>query len=682
MRIRNAARFTSPRNVSLIGDDRGRWADIRTRRATGGGFLARATKAALAVILAAGLLPLVPGAPVVEEAEALSGSTDYSSIFTIANRNGTPGYISGSTLVAASSMKPSDYAVVGEGQCRSSAFFISKKSMPLDMSWMIEATVNFRNLTYASGYANVGMNAMLGFTTGNNSNALNGVLASINRTATSSSIENFLAIKDMKNSAGSNRLSTKQVIADRSTWSVRFVYTPSDQTLQLQTLWPSYTLSLPNVKSELGGANSAYLCFIGTIGGNGKTTLVPRQQVDIEFESVTLPHLSPAIRSVSLYDEDGNAIGPNDFVSNGSKVRVVCRLYNNDNNSKDERYPIHLKKVDSMVSGFSPYSDASHRTKVNGAVVSASITDEAGIPATLQGTSNASDSTKDTVIEYWGTVNRSAGAAASVGHQIVEDVFGGTSGAVKTTLLNELPLVPGDGTGSGEAGSDYHYTRLPAPNVNGWNNSPVTVTFYPGTYDEMELAPSGQASVTLTEASPSWVQSADTAGVSLAAQAKNTSTGAMSAQKAGKVKIDSEAPRLSATGRALGAYSADDSPTDASKVSSGMWRLHRTGASGVVSDATVYRTFATTGAAGDLAGASQTESLGELPNGYWVVEDAAGNTSSPAVKVSATEPPAVGRPDLDDPDGPTPAGPPYDPATDPVPPPRQRPRTTRACATR
>ena len=144
----------------------------------------------------------------------------------------------------------------------------------------------------------------------------------------------------------------------------------------------------------------------------------------------------------------------------------------------------------------------------------------------------------------------------------------------------------------------------------------------------------------------------------------------MSVTRAGKVKIDSDAPRLTATGRALGSYTADDTPTDASKVSSGLWRLHRTGASGAASDATVYRTFDTTGSEGDLNGANQTESLANLPNGYYVAEDAAGNRSAP-LKVGDTEPPTVDRPNLDDPDAPDPAGPPYDPTTDPVPQPTE-----------
>ena len=240
----------------------------------------------------------------------------------------------------------------------------------------------------------------------------------------------------------------------------------------------------------------------------------------------------------------------------------------------------------SMVSGFTPFADSSHQVKVmtgTGAVVSTStlkMDSTTGVSFNLSGTDNVSDRTTDTVVEYWGTISGSAGSAVTVGHQATEDTFGLSSSAVKTILFNERPLKPGDGSGSGAAGHDYHYTRLPAPNANGWNTSPVTVTFYPGDFDQMTLTPSEGAAKVLTVSDPAWTRSDDTAGVSLSAQAKDTATGAVSTQRAGLVKIDTSAPRIEGGG-ALG-YTLTDVPVDASKATSGIWRLHRTDSSGAV----------------------------------------------------------------------------------------------------
>ena len=426
--------------------------------------------------------------------------------------------------------------------------------------------------------------------------------------------------------------------------------------------------------------NSAYLfIFGGIIWVNSTNPLSPQiatnMGASITFQSMSLPNLTPEIRDVKVYRADGTEIGRDDYVTVGDKVRVECTVRNSNTaavaNGFSEQYPMHVKLADTAAHptrGLAPFADGSHPVQVNGSTVATSLNDSTiqgtnGVPVTLVGNDA-------TTVSWWAEVSGAQGGAVTLSQELIEDSFQGRQYST-VELVDERPLTPGDGTGSGEAGSDYHYTRLPAPNANGWNSSPVTVTFYPGDYDSMDLSAGGE-SATLTAASPSWTRSADTAGVDLSAQARKSSDGGdiVSVTRAGKVKIDSEAPRLMATGRALGAYSADDSPSDSSKVSSGLWRLHRTGSSGAVSDATVYRTFATTGSAGDLAGASQAESLGELPNGYWVVEDAAGNTSAP-LKVGETEPPAVGRPDPDAPGAPDPAGPPYDPAKDPVPAPEE-----------
>ncbi|MEC4185460.1 hypothetical protein VJ918_11645, partial [Adlercreutzia sp. R21] len=299
--------------------------------------------------------------------------------------------------------------------------------------------------------------------------------------------------------------------------------------------------------------------------------------------------------------------------------------------------------------------------------MASAIDSSSGIPLTLVGRN-------ETKITYYARITQVAGAAVSLGQQLIEDSFGGTQESGVTLLspkaLKPLPddANPDDPSSWGTAGKDYHYTRLPAANVNGWNNSPVTVTFYPGDFDQMALTPSEGAAATLTGTDPAWTRSDDTAGLSLSAQATNSSTGAVSTQRAGKVKIDTWAPRIERDA-ALEAYTLTDVPSDPSKATSGIWRLHRTGSSGAPAAgarAGAYKPFDLTDGDG-----KPTQAVGKLPNGYYVAEDAAGNLSAP-VKVSSTEPPTVERPagsvlDPSDPGYAPPVGPELGPGADPVP---------------
>ncbi len=633
-------------------------------------FFNRLLRASLAVILAAGLLPLLPVAPVVEEAEALSGTSNYANMFTIANRRGTPGSISGNTLRAAGLITAADSIKLSESSYGSSAFFISKRAVPLNMSWRVRASVNFRNFGLVPGATMTGANMMFGFSRTSASSSLQGVLLALNVNARSTGLEASVCQRTMTNSAGADVSGTRKNISYSSRYNVVFGYDVQNDKLTMSGAGPDR--EYPNVKSSLGGLSSAYMVLMGTLAAEfatSKSKPLTNKEVSIDFDGVELPNLNPAIREVKLYDESGKLLGPNDVVNSGDKVRVVCRVYNNSG-SRGEAYPTTLKLVGGMTSGFTPFADSNHQTRVmtgTGAVVSASsqkMDGATGVSFTLSGTDNVGDRTTDTVVEYWGAISGSAGSAVTVGHQATENTFGLSSSAVKTTLLNERPLKPGDGSGSGAAGHDYHYTRLPAPNANGWNTSPVTVTFYPGDFDQMTLTPSEGAAKVLTGDDPAWMRSDDTAGVSLSAQAKDTESGAVSTQRAGLVKIDTSAPRIEGGG-ALG-YTLTDVPADASKATSGIWRLHRTDSSGAVAAGArsgVYRPFDLTNGDG-----APTQAVGNLPNGYYRAEDAAGNLSAP-LKVSSTEPPAVERPagslaGPGDPGYAPPVGPPIGPGDD------------------
>lgn len=89
----------------------------------------------LTAVLVAGLLPLVPvesvpGVSVVEEAQALEGTTNYGDFFTIGHRDGQPGSITGNRLVAGRT----DYSWAYEyrsSRWASSSAFVSKKQVSL-----------------------------------------------------------------------------------------------------------------------------------------------------------------------------------------------------------------------------------------------------------------------------------------------------------------------------------------------------------------------------------------------------------------------------------------------------------------------------------------------------------------------------------------------------------------------
>ena len=281
-----------------------------------------------------------------------------------------------------------------------------------------------------------------------------------------------------------------------------------------------------------------------------------------------LSNLTPQIYDISLYRADGTLIDKeNDYVQPGDKVQVRCTVRNSNTaavgDGFSEQFAMHVKLANTVAhptQGLTPFADGSHPVQVNGSAIATSLGDNTiqgknGVPVTLVGNTPVT-------VSWWATVSGVQGGAVTLSQELIEDSF---KGSVYSTveLVDERPLTPGgSGEGAdpddpstwGEAGSDYHYTRLPAPNANGWNSSPVTVTFYPGDYDVMDLTPSQGSAKSLTAADPSWTRAADTTGIDLSAQAKNTDTGAVSVTRAGKVKIDSNAPRLTATGRALGSY--------------------------------------------------------------------------------------------------------------------------------
>ena len=436
---------------------------------------------------------------------------------------------------------------------------------------------------------------------------------------------------------------------------------------------------LNNVPTTVGG-DKAYLHVNGGFGWNNQNNPaaaqpLTNQTISLTFQSISLPNLSPEVRYVKLYRASTNEeIGKDDVVSPGEKLRIECAVGNANNASAaggyEEQYPMHVKLMNTSEHPTQGLSFVPGSVSVNNAAVPSATVGGAGVAVVLKGT-------QSTIVTWEAEVTGTQGDAIVLSQELVEDSFGGTFPHT-VELVAERPLLPAPGDADpddpsswGTPGHDYHYTRLPAANENGWNTSPVTVTFYPGDYDVMELTPSEGAAKTLTGADPAWTRSEDTEGVDLGAQAHDTESGAVSVQRAGRVKIDTSAPRIEKDA-ALG-YVLTDKPTDAAKATSGIWRLHRTDATGAVAAsarATAFREFPLTGADNDKRG-DEVQAVGALPNGYYVAEDAAGNLSAP-LKVSGTEPPSVERPagstaDPGDPGYAPPVGPPLGPGSDPVP---------------
>lgn len=636
------------------------------QRGGGAAVISRALKGALAILLAAGLLPLIPGTPPVEEAEALAGTTDYAAYFTWENRFGSPTtYPTGGRLRVASTVNTSDFEKLDASAAggiataqMSSGVFVSKAKVSLQHNWTLKFTGEIPDTVYPANYNGTNHYLFGGLSSSAPASSLSGVAVGIKKHRNGSGITNTLQGQPIHNSTmntqppgyGGTTLTDIPISNPGSNVTVSMSYDSAKDTLTFAAAGKSLIMS--NCKKSFGttAQNSAYLFFGGHIRWNGQTSYVApgsrNLTLSLTFQSMTLPHFDPIIKDIKVYRaSDNSLVKPTDTLAPGTPVRVEAVLQNTNASADGEQFPLHLKLL-----------GASH-----GKYPTVGVTPTSGSVNTTTGQAVTLVGRTETKVTFNATISQANGAAVTLGLQLVDDSFGGTY-ENGVTLLAAKPLeaapdtVDPDNPGA-DAGHAFHYARFPQPNGNGWNNSPVTVRFYPGDFNQMTLTPSGASAVTLTGTSPDWVQATDTAGTTLSAQAKNTTTGAVSTQKAGSVKIDTTAPRL--TYRAVvGELDIDDSAA----VSSGVWKLHRTDATGAVTRASsVAQTFPLS-AAGD--GAS-TKTVPAPAPGWYVAEDAAGNLSAP-LQVSAAEPPAVTRPDPTGPDTPEPAGPPLDPST-PVP---------------
>lgn len=446
--------------------------------------------------------------------------------------------------------------------------------------------------------------------------------------------------------------------------TVTFRYDSSADTMTMTVNGQS--LSRSSFRASMGSS-----CYIGLYGVynwrnsvHSDTSTTPptmSPSMTMRFSSMSLPHYDPVIENVKIYDPATNAqITANSPLPNDGIVLVSCTVRNTDTRAVEgtskEQFATHLKIANTggyVTQGFTPVYGSSYPVKVNGSTVSNGRLDGDGLPATLTGTDAST-------VTYYAKVDPTL-SAVKLSQQLVEDSFKGSEYYGPVTLLPSRPLNPRPDSGGGVAGTDYHYTRQPAPNANGWNTGPVTVTFFPGSYDRFNIT--GDATKTLNASSSTWTQSGDTQGLSLKYQAAISSTGALSASRTDTVKIDCTPPAITydETSKTLRAADGDGAPAAVS----GIWKLVRCDSNGAAHGAG-DQTFSLSGGNG---AAEQTVS--GIANGYWRAMDAAGNTSEGLVKVASTDPPMPKRPDTPG----TPVGPSYDPSTEPVPEPAEGPET-------
>ncbi|MEC4185402.1 hypothetical protein VJ918_11325, partial [Adlercreutzia sp. R21] len=130
-----------------------------------------------------------------------------------------------------------------------------------------------------------------------------------------------------------------------------------------------------------------------------------------------------------MYRADGTPIGPNEYVAPGTTVRVEAVLQNTNASAGSEEFPLHLKLLGATHSKY----------PTSGMTVSGNVAASAGQAVTLTGRTESK-------VTFDAKIDGPAGTAASIGLQLVDDSFGGTYEA-GAKLLNEHPLVPGDGAG-------------------------------------------------------------------------------------------------------------------------------------------------------------------------------------------------------------------------------------------
>ena len=573
------------------------------------------------------------------------GTTDYSELFHCEQKSGYPGSISSNVLTYATTnwddtFYKEPYKFYGEGMAggndwESSAFFFSNTKIPLSFDWEISFNTEQSALNYVVGTHGSVVNAtQAGLSRYDQATQLAGPVVAQVFNRTGDNVTNNLRTVVMEDGFAVGSFLSDRSIARPSGppffYTITYKYSASKDTITFTTNGNS--ASINNVKARLGGDSSAYLVFGGRIqwrnASNRNQDKHPQNIYGkLAFNSITLPHFSPAIKDIIIYNADTNqVIDSTDSVRPGTNVRVVCQVWNSNTSAGTEEFSVHVKQASEKVNNFIPSNTI--KTKVDGKEVDTSLTSGEGVPVKLKGRNVVN-------IEYVGTIGANLKKATTVGYTMTDDIFGATD-TQQRTLLEASNLVQGpDSGGEGmKPGTDYHFTRLPAPNTNGWNNTPVTVSFYTGDYSTFTITPLSSTPLVLTGTS-NWTQSDDVDSLSLSYMASSPA-GVPSTTASDTMRIDTTPPRLSFDRKA--GLTVDDTPaTRSGGVTSGAWLLYATDEAGT--PIPTVQTFKLTGGKGP---ASQT--VPGVAAGYYVAEDAAGNRSE-VLQVKDVMPPTASRPD-------------------------------------
>ena len=196
-------------------------------QSTIGNRIARLLVALLLVVM---LVPAIPASQV-EEAEALTGTTNYSALFTVAHRFGSPGYISGSSLCTSRTDSSSCYEHPNgkTSTFSSSTVFCGKKPVSLKSNWRLQASIEFRGFSMHSSADSLTNNMMAILSNGNTASNLNGIaLTCETRKQKGGSRTSYLVLKDMVSSSGTPR-DSKKTLSNSNSYDIQVDYTASNR---------------------------------------------------------------------------------------------------------------------------------------------------------------------------------------------------------------------------------------------------------------------------------------------------------------------------------------------------------------------------------------------------------------------------------------------------------------------
>ena len=413
-------------------------------------------RVALAVLLAAALVPVLPASSFVQEAEALEGTTKYEDFFSIINYTGKPANITDNTLRVGSTFSRDHYDLLPGSATYwdSSSGFVSKKPVSLLNSWIVRVKGQASPPALNSDLKSTKVNVSLGFCT-------NGIPSLTNEKLwlweyfsqiTESAWQTELHLRNVE----TNEVYDTLHVASKDRPDIVLSYDAKTDIITF--IVNNDRITGGNARSVFG--NSSWLFIGGAVSWETKTGGDPHApynaQTAVTFQSMSLPNLTPEIRDVKVYRADGTEIGRDDVVEPGDRIRVECAVRNANTAASaggfNEQYPMHVKLADEAAHptrGLTPFADGSHPIQVNGSTVATSLNDNTiqgknGVPVTLVG-NNA------TTVSWWAEVSGAQGGAVTLSQQLLEDSFGGSVYST-VELVDERPLTPGDGTGSGEAG--------------------------------------------------------------------------------------------------------------------------------------------------------------------------------------------------------------------------------------